>query len=359
MTRSSLRQANSREILNNLALHPTCLGAARCWASGAATRLVGQPRFLGLGLGFGLGYRGHLWFHLRLRLLNRRRRRRLRISLLLLLKVRELTLVLRRLRCVRHLASQAVTPSKVSAPLTVHYETPALVPLDVAPVPGRHSVVDKMAVRTMRPASQVGPNGELELGEVVQIRRAHFVKNTESPFARPEGAPDGPWYFKKDRTYIAQRDDETILKVIAVDRDKWDAYNTARRSMYPCVDCPELCGAWCMLPWSAFILLGLPYFCCSGDMQVPWSNCCKKYEDMPYPDGARGQEALVLTDVGIRGWAEKKNKKGVWEYEPVGIAWYVCLRYGVSVCLCLDSLMSLSVYVLRVTTCHVCAHERS
>ena len=67
-----------------------------------------------------------------------------------------------------------------------------------------------------------------------------------------------------------------------------------------------------MLPWSAFILLSLPYFC----TQVSWSNCCKKYEDMPYPDGARGQEALVLTDVGIRVWAERRTKKGSGNMNP-------------------------------------------
>ena len=121
---------------------------------------------------------------------------------------------------------------------------------------------------------------------------------------------------KKDRTYIAQRDDEEILKVIPVDPDRWDAYSNARGSVYPCVDCPDL-RACCVLPSPAIMLLGC---CCITASQMPWNNCFKNYEN-PYPEGARGKEALVLTDVGIRGWAEKKNKEGVWEYEPVGIAW--------------------------------------
>ena len=72
---------------------------------------------------------------------------------------------------------------------------------------------------------------------------------------------------------------------------------------------------------------------------MPWSNCSKSYEDVPYPEGKRGEEAMVFTDVGIRGWSEKNTGGGAdcagWsanpitnvEWEPVGITW--CLSVPV------------------------------
>ena len=89
-------------------------------------------------------------------------------------------------------------------------------------------------------------------GASADISKPH--EPIESRYARPP-APAGPWYIKKDRTYIAQRDDETILKVIAVDNEKWNAYNKARRSIYPCIDLPELLKKALRLPLSLSLLL--------------------------------------------------------------------------------------------------------
>ena len=172
-------------------------------------------------------------------------------------------------------------------------------------------------------------------GATADISKPH--EPIESRYARPP-APAGPWYIKKDRTYIAQRDDETILKVIAVDNEKWNAYNKARRSIYPCIDMPELLQISFTPPWNSLVLICLPCICIS----CPWSNFCTRYKDIPFPEGARGREALVVTDVGIRGWSEKIIKPcpydlpvcpGVGikkEWEPVGITWCVC------VCVCLS-----------------------
>ena len=191
-------------------------------------------------------------------------------------------------------------------------------------------------------------------GATADISKPH--KPIESRYARPP-APAGPWYIKKDRTYIAQRDDETILKVIAVDNEKWNAYNKARRSIYPCIDMPELLQISFTPPWNSLVLMCLPCICIS----CPWSNFCTRYKDIPFPEGARGREALVVTDVGIRGWSEKIIKPwflgpgcpGVGvkkEWEPVGITWCVCL----SVCL--------SVYLYVYIACcvrHACLTERN
>ena len=178
------------------------------------------------------------------------------------------------------------------------------------------------------PRGWEGP--EWEKPEKVEYRERemwyHFVERVPFPFARPEGAPEtGGWYLKKDRTYIAQRDDEEILKVIPVDPDRWNAYRNARRSIHPCdvfADVnEEAMGACTCCVFPTFILswLGCPCACAHLLPRV-WRNYFKK-DEHPYPEGARGKEALVLTDVGIRGWAEKKNKEGALEYEPVGIAW--------------------------------------
>ena len=179
----------------------------------------------------------------------------------------------------------------------------------------------------------------------VKMRGAGTTRKYADP-AQDQPKPDGPWYLKyhgedENRSYIVPRADETILNSIAVDRDKWDAYNSARRGLYPCVDCPELCSVGCCWPWNA--LFGVLFAPC-GCAAIPWSNCCQKYEDVPYPEGARGEEALVLTDVGIRGWSEKKAEdsccvegwnmstnphKGV-EWEPVGITWCVSVPVYIS-----------------------------
>ena len=160
----------------------------------------------------------------------------------------------------------------------------------------------------------------------------------ENAYAAPP-APEGPWYIKKDRTYIAQRDDETILKVIAVDRDRWNAYNKARRSIYPCIDMSQLLGVACVPPCTALMLLYLPCIC----MSCPWTNFCTCYEDIPYPEDSRGEKALVLTDVGIRGWMETKEDicpgvgfhiqktKG---WKPVGITWCVSICVFVAWAMC-------------------------